>query len=191
VIRELQIRVLAFALTINHFSFKWRPMSDFTTALERELERIEGDLQRDPRYRRIKQIRDLLTEYKAAEAATSPAPSPTSANVPRDVGLFTEPLPTRTTPVYPSPRRRRLHLSKAASIKLEVEELLKERGKMHRSDILQHLIDQKLMGHEKKPLASLAAYLSDWRETFMPDGHGNFSLKKSTAGAAIATPASH
>jgi P63C domain len=43
-----------------------------------------------------------------------------------------------------------------------VEQLLQERGVMHRSHILDHLTAQKLMGHEKRPIASLAAYLSDW-----------------------------
>jgi hypothetical protein len=33
------------------------------------------------------------------------------------------------------------------------------------------------MGHEKNPLAALAAYLSGWKEFFDFDGKGNWSLK--------------
>ncbi len=33
-------------------------------------------------------------------------------------------------------------------------------------------------GH-KNPMANLAAYLSEWRDEFEPDGRGNWSLKES------------
>jgi hypothetical protein len=47
------------------------------------------------------------------------------------------------------------------------------------------------MGHEKSPMMSLAAYLSDWKDDFASDGHGNFRLKKSAEGSAGAATASH
>lgn len=34
------------------------------------------------------------------------------------------------------------------------------------------------MGHEKSPMASLAAYLSDHKAVFVADGRGNFSLRR-------------
>jgi len=68
--------------------------------------------------------------------------------------------------------------SKAARIKAEVTELLSARGTEHRLKILDHLIGKGLMGHEKTPLASLAAYLSGNRDTFVADGRGNFSLRR-------------
>jgi hypothetical protein len=36
----------------------------------------------------------------------------------------------------------------------------------------------RLMGHEKDPMASLAAYFSRWRDTFDPDGAGNWELRQ-------------
>jgi hypothetical protein len=144
---------------------------DFTTALEREIQRLQAELLQDPRYRLMSQIQTLLADYRngakppagevEAESAppSPPAPSPSSA---------------------PRYRRRRVHLSKAASVRSAVKGFLLEKGTTHRSVILKHLIEQKLMGHEKNPMASLAAYLSDWKNVFEPDGRGNFTLKKST-----------
>jgi hypothetical protein len=57
-----------------------------------------------------------------------------------------------------------------------VDELLTLHGTMHRKKLLEHLIDKGIMGSELRPLAYLAAYLSDNREKYAPDGHGNFSL---------------
>ena len=62
-------------------------------------------------------------------------------------------------------------------MKAEITALLQQRGTIHRKEILSHLTAAGLMGHEKDPMASLAAYLSDWRDSFDPDGGGNWSLK--------------
>lgn len=43
--------------------------------------------------------------------------------------------------------------------------------------MLKHLIDQKIMGREKNAMANLAAYLSAWKNEFVSDGKGNFSLR--------------
>ncbi len=68
--------------------------------------------------------------------------------------------------------------SKAFQIKAEVSDLLNARGTEHRQKILDHLVGKGLMGHEKDPLASLAAYLSNYKDVFMADGRGNFSLRR-------------
>lgn len=68
--------------------------------------------------------------------------------------------------------------SKAFQIKVEVSDLLNARGTEHRQKILDHLVGKGLMGHEKDPLASLAAYLSNYKDVFMADGRGNFSLRR-------------
>jgi len=47
---------------------------------------------------------------------------------------------------------------------------------MHRKVILEHLVKKEIMGTEQHPLAYLAAFLSDSREKYAPDGRGNFSL---------------
>jgi hypothetical protein len=141
-------------------------MSDFTTALERELERLETELKNDPRHRRADQIRALLAEYKNGTPLT---------------------LTVSSVPV----RRERVRLSKAASVRIAVQEFLRDNGPSHRTLILKHLVETKVMGHEKKPLAALAAYLSEFRELFEPDGRGNFSLKKPAESGAAAPQVSH
>ena len=67
--------------------------------------------------------------------------------------------------------------SKKEALRTEVTELLRREGRLHRAKILEHLVREKIMGHEKDPLAALAAYLSDNRDLFEPDGRGNFSLR--------------
>lgn len=136
-------------------------MSDFTTALERELQRLEFELRRDPKFRRADQIRTLLAEYR------------------NGTGEIAAPTVHYEVPKSPV-RLKRARLSKAASVRLAVQQLLQEKGPTHRSAILKYMIDQKLMGHETNPLAQLAAYLSHWKDLFEADGRGNFSLKKST-----------
>lgn len=155
-------------------------MSEFTTALERELHRLEGELEQDPRIRRIKQIRQLLVDYQAGAAngtlPTAPVGAPSRAHV---------------APVTPTRRLRRVRLSKAASVRHAVHRLLAAHGTVHRREILKNLVEQQLMGHEKKPMLSLAAYLSEWKDDFASDGHGNFKLKKLAEGTAGAASASH
>jgi len=68
------------------------------------------------------------------------------------------------------------HMSKAAMVKAAVIQLLHEKGTEHRQKILGYLVERGLMGNEKNPMASLAAYLSENKELFSPDGKGNFSL---------------
>ena len=90
-------------------------------------------------------------------------------------GLFT---PEETPPERLSPDIKPHGVSKAAQIKAEVTYLLEARGTEHRQKILDHLISKGLMGQEKSPLASLAAYLSDYKAVFVADGRGNFSLRR-------------
>jgi hypothetical protein len=57
-----------------------------------------------------------------------------------------------------------------------IEGLLSLRGSVHRKEILSHLVNAGLMGHERDPMAHLAAFLSGERDKFASDGRGNFSL---------------
>jgi hypothetical protein len=174
--------MLVLALTINRGSPIRQNMSDFTMALERELHRLEGELERDPRFRRIKQLQQLLVDYRTTGNGSMEAPA-----------MPTPPASTPSGPpvAFPPPRRRRVHLSKGASVHMAVQDMLAKHGTLHRAEILKSLVEQRLMGHEKNPMASLAAYLSDWKSDFAPDGHGNFTLKKSTEGRTGVASASH
>ena len=70
--------------------------------------------------------------------------------------------------------------SKADRMEAEVRALLAMRGTAHRKEILAHLIEKEIMGHEKAPLAHLAAFLSTNRDSFESDGKGNFKLRRVT-----------
>jgi hypothetical protein len=67
--------------------------------------------------------------------------------------------------------------SKKAQIDAAIGEMLAMRGIVHRSEILAEMTRRKLMGHEKDPMAALAAFLSNSRDKYAPDGRGNFSLR--------------
>jgi hypothetical protein len=67
--------------------------------------------------------------------------------------------------------------TKAVRMRDHIRSLLLINGSLHRSVILDDLMAQGLMGDEKSPMASLAAFLSDNRELFEPDGRGNFMLR--------------
>ena len=57
-----------------------------------------------------------------------------------------------------------------------IQSLLSLRGTVHRKEILTHLQNAGLMGHERDPMAHLAAFLSGERDKFVSDGRGNFTL---------------
>jgi hypothetical protein len=136
------------------------PMSDMINALRRELSQLEAELRSDPRFVKVQKIKDLLAEYEPSQGKV--IFSATSVNA------------GRTAESAANARSA----SKAARIKAAIMILLNTKGSVHRTDILQHLVDNGLMGSEKIPLRSLAAYLSEWRADFKSDGNGNFSLAK-------------
>lgn len=84
------------------------------------------------------------------------------------------PMSEQTSDLAAAPEQ---FVSKKERVKRKVSELLGERGLLHRNDILSVLIAENIMGSEKSPLASLAAYLSEFKELFLPDGRGNFRLR--------------
>jgi hypothetical protein len=149
-------------------------MSEITEVLQRELQRLEAELAQDVRYRRIVRIRELLLDYQGeAQRAEqdrsrqhSPSPSP-----PPSGGHFGE-------------------ASKADLIKAYIKEYLEAKGRpVHRNELLEQLMAKNLMGHEKRPMASLAAYLSDFRSELgiEPDGKGHWRFKRIEAPTANAS----
>jgi hypothetical protein len=78
--------------------------------------------------------------------------------------------------------------SKQSKIEREVTALLRMRGTVHRADLLAHLTNAGIMGHESNPLAHLAAFLSKKRDKFASDGQGRFSLRQSAAQEPLPTP---
>jgi hypothetical protein len=132
-------------------------MNDLVTALRSELAALERELQSDARYVKVQRIRELLTAYAPVKDITSkPTPKQRRGRIRRKAARL------------PSKAQRVLH---------EVEALLMTRGRLHRKEILAHLVSKGLMGKEKTPMANLAAYLSSWRARFETDGKGNFKLR--------------
>jgi hypothetical protein len=149
-------------------------MSEITEVLQRELQRLETELAQDVRYRRIVRIRELLQDYQGeiqrVEQDRSRQHSPRSSAPSRE-GHFGE-------------------VSKADSIKASIKDYLEAKGRpVHRNELLEHLMAKNLMGHEKSPIASLAAYLSDFRDELgiEPDGKGHWRFKRIEAPNANAS----
>lgn len=130
-----------------------RVMENVVATLRRELGQLEAELRDDPRYAKVKQIKELLALYKLSETANG-VPSP------------------RESDVNQRPE------SKATKIRAAITDLLTKKSTVHRAAILDHLTKLGLMGNEKDPMAALAAYLSGWKDIFDFDGKGNWSLKE-------------
>jgi hypothetical protein len=133
-------------------------MSDIVDALRRERQELEAELWRDPRYRRIKLIDDLLATYPTAAGGAPTLPPATKPKSFMAGGSGKRPP------------------SKADIVRAEVREFLKNRGPTHRSEILAHITAKGLMGHEKKPMANLATFLSESKGMFAFDGKGNWCV---------------
>ena len=133
---------MALALTFNYSSaYKKASMSEFTAALGLELQRLKTELQQDPRFKRLTQIEQLLAEYRG-DAAPTPAVQTgrhhhlTAADL--NVG---SPLVSGSPRLYA--RASVVTFSKATKVRLALfRELLRERGSLHRSEMLKHLINQ-------------------------------------------------
>jgi hypothetical protein len=129
-------------------------MANLVQTLRAELSALEADLSSDPRYRKIERIRALLAEYE-------------------DVG----PNSSRydSEPYAPRRERTRSHDTKAERVRETIREILTKDGDSHRSSFLKVLTERGVMGDEKDPMASLAAYLSDFKE-FQSLGGGRWAL---------------
>jgi len=126
-------------------------MIAIVSALKAEITQLEDELYNDLRYRKLTRLRAALAEYEPAN---------------RDLQAQTITPPNL------------ILQTKGDRIKAAITALLQQRGTVHRKEILSHLIAQGLLGHEKDPMASLAAYFSSWRDIFEPDGAGNWSLSQ-------------
>jgi hypothetical protein len=151
-------------------------MSNVTQVLQGELVGLQAETQRlesviaqaqaDLRVAKEKaeHINGLLTLYSPVEDL-QPIRSTLNGNHP---SARQSPLPDRQT--------------KAARMRNHIHSLLLISGSMHRAAILDELKKEGLMGNEKSPMASLAAFLSDNRVYFEPDGRGNFMLRRESTG---------
>jgi len=138
------------------------------SALQQELASLEADLRADPRYRKIERIRAVLAEYVGGANASEPKPH---------------------SPESPSHRRERARGvdTKSDRVREIIKAILVEKGTAHRSEFLRVLMEKGIMGKEKDPMASLAAYLSDFKNDFRSVGTGEWALAVSTMNGASST----
>jgi hypothetical protein len=126
----------------------------------------------------VEKLRELLTLFEA-DTPTMPQSRveyDVAANVEVQVEAPRADLGGPGGQVYarPNPLPKKVRMIQA------IENLLSLRGSAHRKEILTHLQNAGLMGHERDPMAHLAAFLSGERDRFASDGRGNFTLKTSS-----------
>lgn len=135
-------------------------MSELIRLLLLEQSQLEAEIRNDPRLLKLAKVKEMLAlyGYKAAPVVSVESDEHSAAEVSK---------------VEPDTEKG----SKAAKVRAEVRALLSAQGNAHRAFILERLKSTGLMGMEKDPMASLAAYLSSWKDEFAPDGRGNFTLR--------------
>jgi hypothetical protein len=67
--------------------------------------------------------------------------------------------------------------SKEQKVRAAIRDLLRERGLVHRKEILEHIKGLGLMGHERNPLKSLGVYMNRIRVELSPEGAGMWRLR--------------
>lgn len=149
-------------------------MSAMITSLREELAILEDELRKDPRPLKIERIKALLELYEQV--------SPTFSQQNGAPYLTSQESATAVVQVI-RPSTGKVEGSKAFRVKGFIRTLLTSEGLTHRTKILDALIIEGLMGHEKDPMSSLAANLSEWRDEFASDGKGNFYLRNNGADA--------
>ena len=127
-------------------------MNPFVANLVQERKELERQLREDPRQKKIEKINALLAEYKDIANGES-KPQSTAA------------ISAAQLNVVPKE-------SKEKVVKAAIIAFLHEKGPQHRTVILDELKRRGLMGHETDPLASLAIYLSRWKDE-LASGGGN------------------
>jgi hypothetical protein len=132
--------------------------TNFISALKVEIAQLEDELRSDPRHRKLARLRETLAEYE-----------PESRDYQAKLGSSIGPLSAGSF----APLR-----TKGDKVKAEITAFLRQRGTVHRKEILNHLTAVGLLGHEKNPMVNLASYLSEWKDIFAFDGRGNYSLKE-------------
>ena len=139
-------------------------MTDLIVALRSELQSLEAALAADPRYRKLEKICELLAIYDSASQLKS-----------QDVVAISIPAPISTID----------SATKVDRVRTETREFIERSGGMaHRRDILDHLMQVGIMGKERSPMASFAAYLSEMNE-FMSVGGGKWQIRNELGVAAI------
>lgn len=129
-------------------------MSEAMRLLELEAEELESSLRADIRSIKLQRIRAVLDVY--APNAEMPVLVTETAARSKHKGMPAE--------------------GTKARLVFEAIDIMLEDRSMRRTEILDKLVEAGLMGHEKRPLNSLAGYLTDYREFFVSNGKGLYRL---------------
>jgi hypothetical protein len=151
------------------------PTSPLINTLQQELSRLNAELEADPRFRKIQTIRALLAQYAEA-GITSP----------QQVRAYAAPSPSthkQTSPSRPDTKRERVH-------DVIHRILSSPPGKTHRRELLGILQGAGLLVEDKNPMATLAIYLSDFKD-FRSAGGGYWEIVPETNEAPANTGASN
>jgi hypothetical protein len=131
-------------------------MSNVPAVLKAELASLQRELERDPRFRRMRKIADLLADYE-------PPISLTAASL--VVGSKERPT------------------TKAGKIRQAIKAYMEQRGVVSRTELLEHLKAKGLLGiKEQRPLKTLGTYLFKGKDIWTTDGKGNWQLLPSQGG---------
>jgi hypothetical protein len=137
--------------------------ANFIAALKAEIEQLEAEIRDDPRHRKLQRLRETLAEYEPRGMVHQDQPIPVNGSAAVVAGA--------------------LGRTKESRMKAALTQLLKDHGPQHRKVLLEHLQRQGLMANEKNPMANFAAYLSNWKDIFEPDGKGVWRLRESRESA--------
>lgn len=131
---------------------------------------------------KVEKLRELVALYEADESprTATQLDLPDTAN-PQSRAVVG--IPGRRPSVNINSETLALRSKKARMTKF-VTDMLSLRGSVHRNELLKGLQETGIMGHEKDPIAHLAAFLSGERDRFGSDGKGNFHLRGITTVAA-------
>ncbi len=139
---------------------------DLKASLHEELARLEGELREDPRFVKIERIKALLEVYGDPE--------------PRKVQVGMKFVASLRAHRVPGMEGEEAEGSKSARARLAIKAFLAD-GPQGRQAILRHLVEQKILGHEKRPDKQLGSYLSRFHE-FETNGTGRWQIKRQAEG---------
>lgn len=80
----------------------------------------------------------------------------------------------------PHKLKRTLNGSKTDRVVTAVEATLAKRGKLHRQELVAHLLEMKVLGTEANPAGNLSYILSNHQDRFERLGHGFWALRRTS-----------
>jgi len=155
-------------------------MNPFVENLLHERAELDRQIRDDPRHQKIAKIDELLAVYGIKPDA-SPRVIPVLRARVSPHGRKGKPARAVVrNKITDHPTAGMPKESKEKLVKARVIAFLGKNGTNHRKEILAELNRAGLMGHEKKPLGSLAIYLSRWKDEIIGVGDGNYRLADPT-----------